>query len=517
MTKTAFTGGFYVPCRPKYDLNSAPVTEADDVFSFTDTFQLVPETTDQLNEFAENRLCTLPEYTTAENQSLEKDKQENMVASTENEYQEYCDGLLQHIVNSSSAPISTPYCKTKGSENNISCSGSDPGFDLNKTPEQKAPRRRKHRPKVIVEGKPKRTPKPANQKKTGSKENPTQKRKYVRKNIPKEAATPQADVVETLNSTTGTRRSCKKALNFDLEESRYEDQNKIVDQQEIQHGNEKDFKISPDYQVTELFSGANIRYATNSALLLSKRDGFTVENEQPRSTDGIMLLLNQKLTDKFMPERQENVPLSATREQINNFSDIDKGPAQENAVLCQEGNSGCLQQCIHADGIANIPLLSDTSFENLQKTNVPTSQTNLHLVPNMLPNSIERTNSRRKLYHTVEKRHVSATNPLDSSLLHQEIFQVDKNFNGTPLNKDLSKARKRKKTQNRLGSQKLRRKGKNESQSQFNNDIPNCSIEGKRFGEEPSTGATELAGDGFGSSGYMKAMDSSGALFVYKL
>ncbi|XP_074582703.1 protein ROS1A-like [Curcuma longa] len=49
-------------------------------------------------------------------------------------------------------------------------------FDLNKMPQQK-PKRKKHRPKVIKEGKPARTPKPA----TPMPKTPSQKRKYVRR------------------------------------------------------------------------------------------------------------------------------------------------------------------------------------------------------------------------------------------------------------------------------------------------------------------------------------------------
>ncbi|PQQ18984.1 transcriptional activator DEMETER [Prunus yedoensis var. nudiflora] len=68
--------------------------------------------------------------------------------------QKHGDELLQNIVESSSAAISTPYKKNKDSDWE-----GDRGIDLNKTPQQKPPKRRKHRPKVIREGKPKRTPK----------------------------------------------------------------------------------------------------------------------------------------------------------------------------------------------------------------------------------------------------------------------------------------------------------------------------------------------------------------------
>ncbi|KAJ8478604.1 hypothetical protein OPV22_022331 [Ensete ventricosum] len=87
------------------------------------------------------------------------------------------------------------------------------GIDLNKTPRQK-PKRKKHRPKVIREGKPKRTPKPATPKPL----NPSGKRKYVRRNkvqVPpsgnpsdepgEEAATPPG----SSDGTKSVRRSVK--------------------------------------------------------------------------------------------------------------------------------------------------------------------------------------------------------------------------------------------------------------------------------------------------------------------
>ncbi|CAH9092952.1 unnamed protein product [Cuscuta epithymum] len=105
-------------------------------------------------------------------------------------------------------------------------------IDLNTTPEQKQPtRRRKHRPKVVTEAKPKRTPKssstpkqtrrssstPKKAPKSSSspknntpKENTSSgKRKYTRKKTPSsEFTTSNADQVV---------KSCKRVLNFDLQ------------------------------------------------------------------------------------------------------------------------------------------------------------------------------------------------------------------------------------------------------------------------------------------------------------
>ncbi|CAL9198321.1 unnamed protein product [Musa hybrid cultivar] len=85
------------------------------------------------------------------------------------------------------------------------------GIDLNKTPRQK-PKRKKHRPKVIREGKPKRTPKPATPKPV----NPSGKRKYVRRNKVQVASeNPSGEPEEeaaapgSMDGTKSVRRSVK--------------------------------------------------------------------------------------------------------------------------------------------------------------------------------------------------------------------------------------------------------------------------------------------------------------------
>lgn len=55
------------------------------------------------------------------------------------------------------------------------------GIDLNKTPRKKFPRRKKHRPKVIRESKPMKSPRPVTPTTVENKENSIPKRTYVRK------------------------------------------------------------------------------------------------------------------------------------------------------------------------------------------------------------------------------------------------------------------------------------------------------------------------------------------------
>jgi hypothetical protein len=161
----------------------------------------------------------------------EREKQRNEVVAARvdtNEVQ--CNKeLSQPVTDSSFAAVSTPL-----KENHNPDEGGSHGTDLNETPQQK-PKRKKHRPKVVTEGKPKRTPKPVTPKPTDSKENPTVKRKNVgRKRINISSATPPAELTEESTDLTATppaeltgecidleilepaRKSCRRATKFEI-------------------------------------------------------------------------------------------------------------------------------------------------------------------------------------------------------------------------------------------------------------------------------------------------------------
>ncbi|CAI8614763.1 unnamed protein product [Vicia faba] len=90
-------------------------------------------------------------------------------------------------------------------------------IDLNEIPQTK-PKRRKHRPKVIKEGKAKKPRKPATPKPDQSKENSTQKRKYVRKKDPNTTA---AEVPGECNEQLipeSAKKTCRRSLYFEIPE-----------------------------------------------------------------------------------------------------------------------------------------------------------------------------------------------------------------------------------------------------------------------------------------------------------
>ncbi|URE45550.1 hypothetical protein MUK42_26453 [Musa troglodytarum] len=98
------------------------------------------------------------------------------------------------------------------------------GVDLNRNPQQK-PKRKKHRPKVIHEGKPTRTPKPRTPKLVApevakmKEEGSTGKRKYVRKKIVLSSsdASPSILVDNVVPDGTNRGKSVRRRLNFDSE------------------------------------------------------------------------------------------------------------------------------------------------------------------------------------------------------------------------------------------------------------------------------------------------------------
>jgi hypothetical protein len=502
MTKTAFTGDTY----PEHYLNYVPTAEADATTSFTNSLQSIPKTTDQL-KFAENQFVHFQElsrdldnHAIAESTSHEKD----FVPCTENEIQEYSDGLLQQIVDSSSAIISTTHGDQKGSVSNICDKGSSENFDLNKTPEQKVTRRRKHRPKVIREAKPKKNP--ASQK-TEIKENTSKKRK----NVAKTAATPKADVIKDMcDSTAATAKSCRKALNFDFENGTCESQSSMVFQQENCHINEKAFNTA---SVKEMHSGENIKFDADSSLMIGQQDELAVENQQPRNTGDITLLMKEKVTNPFLSERESTITLSETTEQQRaKFLVTEKGPAQGNTSLWQERNSGCVQQYINANEIGNTRFQTEICFENSQETGELVFE-NMFQLPNILSNSIEAKGSKRKYSRSTKNRHNTAKNPLGTSLC-QDILQVDGNIKGATLAEGFLQKNKRKRTQNGLNakvrgessspikpkddSQKVRKEENNGFQL-HKEEITNCCIESSRFVEKQNSGAS--TGDSLAISG----------------
>ncbi|XP_028094050.1 transcriptional activator DEMETER-like isoform X2 [Camellia sinensis] len=304
--------GFPVPFRPNYNLNSPPRSEADATSSTTNSFPFAPVTPDHTRQF-ENH------HHHSESSSQEKDKPENLLTSIGSEgIENHSNELLQHIVDSSSAAVSTMLKEKNNSE------GGDRGIDLNDSPQQK-PKRRKHRPKVIVEGKPKRTPQPKNPKNTNS-DNPSGKRKYVRKknldatatqgtDAPNEVTLPnfesnanknpsgkrkyvrkkslEATVTQQTDpasKVTGPNfdskaKSSRRKLDFELENNKNSESQgeAAINQVEIHQEKHASFNLNLDSQATKLCSEINSVARMESAEI-NVQNGYTGGNQQARST-----------------------------------------------------------------------------------------------------------------------------------------------------------------------------------------------------------------------------------------
>ncbi|EOA19778.1 hypothetical protein CARUB_v10000024mg [Capsella rubella] len=183
--------------KPLYNLNS-PIRREVVGSVFENSFQSVPSTPS---------LCRTGEN----NGFLEK-----IVTTTGHEITEpKSDKSLKSIVDSSVVNSTEVAKQNDGSRQDVL------EFDLNKTPQQKpSKRKKKFMPKVVVEGKPKRKPrKPATQENVKSKEPGSSKRKKAQTKNLKESTTKKTARDMSKGSPEVTLKSCRKALNFDLENS----------------------------------------------------------------------------------------------------------------------------------------------------------------------------------------------------------------------------------------------------------------------------------------------------------
>ncbi|RVW60585.1 Transcriptional activator DEMETER [Vitis vinifera] len=246
--------GFPIPYQPSFNLNSPPGVEADATSSITNSFPCPPVTPERPKKILN--------FSADEGSSPDKN-QEYITSTTNGATENRCDELLHNIVASSSAAPPSP-CKGK----NIVAKEGDEGIDLNKTPKQKQPKKRKHRPKVVIEGKPKKTPKP---------------KVYVRKNNPKVPVTDPTDVRKEIldpSFASATAKSCKRVLNFGEEKSG-DGQHDVASQQGvIQQDNEPTFTLNLTSQTKEPCTRINIISGTKVAMQNDQQNELVVKSQQ---------------------------------------------------------------------------------------------------------------------------------------------------------------------------------------------------------------------------------------------
>ncbi|KAL0338577.1 UNVERIFIED_CONTAM: Transcriptional activator DEMETER [Sesamum angustifolium] len=209
--------GSSIPSRPFFDLNSPPRTVTDAFLSKTTSSRFEPITPEKTTR-AEHRQESSIQGLSIDELPAGKDAQENKITR---------GGVMER--NEKSQLVNDQLCaatSTQLQENHKPDKGGTEETDLSKTPQQK-PRRKKHRPKVIIEGQHKSTPKSTKAKPTvtpetqGSRGNdPVGKRKYVRRkgiNKPEDNMDKETPEATDVKLRRYTRSSCKRSLNFNSE------------------------------------------------------------------------------------------------------------------------------------------------------------------------------------------------------------------------------------------------------------------------------------------------------------
>lgn len=228
----------------------------------TNSFFPFAPVTPEHNHFKDTQHFERENFQIQERSSFEKVKRDNVLGSMKSK-DDHSDKLLQRVADSLVAVSSLSEKVDNGNIGNVD-------IDLNKTPASKTPKRRKHRPKVVIEGQTKRTPKRAAPGDGTPNENPSGKRKYVRRDGLKVSTTNQTEVNESApprNSTPNENPSGKrkyvrrKGPNATTQQTEVVDKDKVPDAEETQKTCRKMLNFDlEDITKDESLARTNIRH-----------------------------------------------------------------------------------------------------------------------------------------------------------------------------------------------------------------------------------------------------------------
>ncbi|XP_028060397.1 protein ROS1A isoform X1 [Camellia sinensis] len=283
--------GDSIPYQPNYAPHSPPRAFTDTFLSRNITSQFAPITPDQSKKVDNKQAYDVHSLDVDErtNQAIHG----NEVATARVDVEElHHDKEQQQLPKDGSSVV----VSTQLDENHNPDKGDNLGIDLNITPQQKQ-RRRKHRPKVVKEGKPKRTPKPATPKPAGP------KRKYVRKNPHnKTSGTPTAEVTSQSaepKTAPHAAKSSRRKLDFELESKVREESSSCRPQS----------NINVESQAQNFYA----RVESKSTVLLGEGMEVTVEKTNVGVAYDLTNALNKEFEDYLsMPERQPQSPILQT-------------------------------------------------------------------------------------------------------------------------------------------------------------------------------------------------------------
>lgn len=429
--------GFPVPYWPMYNLNSPPTEDTAASSCATSCFQFAPVTPDKgnLKNHQQN-------FSVDETLLQGKDKQE--IKSTATEVGSYCDGVLHNVITSPSASNSKILTEKIISEDNV-----HGGIDLNKTPQQRPPRKKKHRPKVIVEGKPKRTPKPTASKANTSSENPSGKRRYVRRKGTDASNSGTENISNGIEASgvSSAVKSCRRVLNFDLEDKmRNQSENWIGDNQAEALLKSKPFDLNLTCQETACSAGCD-RVSEMSSAKERQRIGCSPENQHGESISNLINSNNQKPAEKSLllfPEASSPAAWDHTLNVIAGSLNL------QNAAGQNSDESGHSQGHQHklGDGTGQMILQENTAsakFDTAQQQMWQALATPLKDTSQIY----ETRGSKRDYCHISELTNPQSVDPMHSQCLSQDISKISKQKKDSGRNGiGTLEAHKRKKLEN---------------------------------------------------------------------
>ncbi|GAB4844423.1 hypothetical protein Ancab_037787 [Ancistrocladus abbreviatus] len=407
-----FDDGFPVPSQPQYDLNSSPRSDTGTSSSITNSSQFAPATPEHAKKLDN---CHYSASNASVDQELgpEKVKEKDLFSSAENEAADNNGSeLLQNVVDRLSAAICTPL-----KERNDSDKGENQEFNLNNTPPQKTPKRKKHRPKVMIESKPKRNRKAVKPKNGDLKGEKLVKRRYVRKNAPRTINTPQADVAKQTGDSSNkpALSSCRKVLNFDMEQKTSDGTwAKPVDQHEMQSQITGDIFLNVDSKETGLGNGSYSN-SVNFVQQTGQWDDLMTGNKEVGIMCNLQHTVNQAQTDNMcFSNGHSPTKQSMLREPWTGKPYITTHNTTQGAT--GQHRSDRSHQQIHAK-------LAQSFFgeRTMQEIRERTVHTNPQKSPQEASDPSQRKGSKREYFTPIEHGYPNSL-PL---LLCQEIFQAN--------------------------------------------------------------------------------------------
>ncbi|XP_022860434.1 transcriptional activator DEMETER-like isoform X2 [Olea europaea var. sylvestris] len=439
--------------RSNYNLNlPTPRTEAGASTRTVRLFQLGPVTPDQQNKSKNFQPTEAPQWSMDKLPIQENDDPKNVVFAEKQSNQ-----LLQNVVDESTVILKLPKEKSisdNGShvilsrppeivdkqsnqtmqnivdestsilqlpkEKNVFDDGNYEGIDLNKTPQQKPPRRRKHRPKVVVEEKPKKTPKPATPKNNSSDGIPSGKRKYVRKKDVKTSTTQLAVVVNEVgvSNMNSAAKSCRRMINFDLENGaeKESEARAIGDLAEINEKKKMSFSLNLNSHNAEGHTGFNGESTTSSV----KEWHQNLHNIEKQQTENLCIFDN---SGNHTPlQLSLPFPTSAPPSTNHTLNVIARNLSMRNANTNQRDSLNWYCQVDPHVGGGHLPQFAIQTHTNETKVDgrrQPMLQAGTQLLDDLV-NVIDRQQSKREYSHTkLSQPDTSAM--MGSQLLYQRV------------------------------------------------------------------------------------------------